>query len=383
MTKLDLRHLFVSPGVRFRIFSSTKEISPAEWNRIAQDYAAMMEWEYFYILEQSGCISEHRRFNPFYVGMLDRKDRLIGLAPLFERKDATHEFGISGLISEVAKTARVPFDRGLVGTIPFTPVPAYNFLREKTMNRERFLALMLKYIDYICEICDFLSVRFYFVDPDLGDAYDIFSSYGYVQLMTNHFLWTNSYDTFDDYLRSLGSHRRRNIKRELRKIAESGVKVQMVKGADAAPELYDKMYGLYLRTWNKHMPPNIKPFLNRQFFSLLRPFFKNRCLFSIAAREEECLGMAIFFEKKGRMFGRYWGAYEEVPFLHFTTCYYVPMMYAIEKNIRYFDPGFGGYHKQLRGFKTVRCYHYVKFFGPNRRLGYVALENVLNQWGTW
>ncbi len=383
MTKLDLKQIFATPGrsdIRFNVVHSVKELSPLDWNHIAQNAAAMMEWEYFYILEQSGCIDPERRFRPFFITVFSNSE-LTGIVPLFERDDASYEFGISGLMSEVAKTAGIPFDKGLVGTIPFTPVPAYTFLVHERENKEAFIRTILKYIDYICEIYGFLSVRFYFVDHDLGNAHDIFFDYGYVQLVTNHYLWTNKYSSFEDFLNSMGSKKRRNIKREMKKLAEENIEIKIHRGTELDSSAYDRMYGLYLRTWKKYMPIGVRPFLNRRFFSLLKPFFAERCLFTIATREQQELGMAIFFEKGNRLFGRYWGAYEEVPFLHFATCYYLPMKYAIENNITFFDPGFGGLHKKLRGFRSIPSYHYIKFFGPDKHRGYSALEFVLNQWG--
>ncbi len=383
MTKLDLKQIFATPGrsdIRFNVASSVKELSPVDWNRIAKDAAAMMEWEYFYILEQSNCVSPQRRFKPFFITVFSNNE-LIGIAPLFERDDAAYEFGISGLMSKVAKTARIPFDRGLVGTIPFTPVPAYTFLMSERENKKDLIRAILKYIDYICEIYGFLSVRFYFVDYDLEDAYDIFFDHGYVQLVTNHYLWVNKFSSFEDFLNSIGSKRKRNIRREIKKLAEENIKIRIYKGTELDSTVYDKMYGLYLRTWKKYMPIGVRPFLNRKFFALLKPFFAERCLFTIATREQQEVGMAIFFEKEDRLFGRYWGAYEEIPFLHFAACYYLPMEYAIENKIKHFDPGFGGLHKKLRGFKSIPTYHYIKFFGPDKHLGYMALESVLDQWG--
>ncbi len=385
MTELDLKQIYVAPGkadLKFDVVSSIKNISPLEWNQLAGCSAAMMEWEYFYILEQSNCIGWERRFNPFYITVSSRKDGLIGIAPLFERDDAAYEFGISGLITEVAKVSQIPFDRGLVGTIPFTPVPAYNFLLRENDDKKALIRAVLKYIDYICEIFGFLSARFYFVDNDLADAYDLFFDHGYVQLVTNHYLWSNRYRSFDEFLAFMNAKKRRNVKRELKKLALEDVSIEFLKGTEADAAIFDQMYGLYLRTWKKYMPIGIRPFLNRKFFSLLKPFFSERCLFTVAKRGGcDELGMAIFFHKDNRLFGRYWGAYEDVPFVHFAACYYYPMMYAIEKGIKYFDPGFGGLHKKLRGFQSVSTYHYIKFFGPDRHVGYMSLENVLDRWG--
>lgn len=340
-----------------------------------------MEWEYFYILEESRCIGTEQRFNPFYITLIDRNNEIVAIAPLFERTDATCEFGISGLITEISSITQIPFERGIVGTIPFTPVPAYSFLihQKQLYDMHQIIRLFLHYIDYICDTYNFLSSRFYFIDPFLSDAHEIFTQAGYVRLATRHFLWGNMYKGFDEFLDSLGSHRRRNIRRELKKLDEMGVHISLQPGYRVDEKVFDQMYGLYVRTWKKHMPPWIRTFLNRQFFLLIRPFFRERCLFSVGTRGNETMGMAIFFEKKDRLFGRYWGSYTHIPFLHFAVCYYKPIMYAIEKGIKTFDPGFGGYHKEIRGFEYIPAYHFVKFHGPAKHFGYMTLENLLTK----
>jgi predicted N-acyltransferase len=73
--------------------------------------------------------------------------------------------------------------------------------------------------------------------------------------------------------------------------------------------------------------------------------------------------MALFYEKGGHLYGRYWGCFQEIPFLHFATCYYHPIAYAIEKGLAVMDPGFGGEHKLIRGYEVVPIYHYIKFHG--------------------
>ena len=87
--------------------------------------------------------------------------------------------------------------------------------------------------------------------------------------------------------------------------------------------------------------------------------------------------MAIFYEKASSLYGRYWGTLEEVPFLHFATCYYHPIRYAIERRLTTMDPGFGGEHKLYRGFQVIPCYHYIKFYGPTeRRIAYSIINKI-------
>jgi predicted N-acyltransferase len=125
----------------------------------------------------------------------------------------------------------------------------------------------------------------------------------------------------------------------------------MVPGDSAPASWYADIFRYYLVTWNKHMGTELRPFLNEDFFRLLGREFKHRVRFSAASRAEENLAMAIFYEKAGNLYGRYWGSAEPVPFLHFATCYYHPIRYAIDNGVHSMDP-VGGEHKLYRAAKS-------------------------------
>lgn len=363
---------------KFVTYGSIKEFNPVEWNMLAENAAPMMEWEYFYILEESQTVSASRGFFPFYIALYDSSGKLIAIAPMFERSHGAHEFGLTGLMNDIALMTGVPVGRGLVGSVPFTPVPVYQFLTKKGVEERIVWELLLRYIDLVCEAKGLYSSRFYFLSPTVSNLHHVLSLFGYVGLTSTHFLWNNRYTTYDEFLSSLGSHKRRNILREIRKLLEMNIKIELRPGTDVDSSVYAMALDAYRSTWQKHMPPETRPYLTAGFFSLLRPFFSHRCIFSVAERAGSIVGLALFYHKGDTMFGRYWGCFEEIPFLHFGTCYYWPMMYAIEKGIKYVDPGFGGEHKALRGFQEIPVYHYIKFYGNQKDRCYRALEHIID-----
>jgi predicted N-acyltransferase len=87
-------------------------------------------------------------------------------------------------------------------------------------------------------------------------------------------------------------------------------------------------------------------------------------VFSEAARDGETLALAMMIRKGGAIWGRYWGAYQDLQDLHFAACYYAPMEYCIRRGIRYFDPGIGSPHKVRRGFRAALDRSFHRFFDP-------------------
>lgn len=366
-------------AIHFDVFPGADAIGRDAWNELAVDASPMMEWEYFHALEDSGAVHPDRGYRPCHL-MASAGDRPIALAPLYERDRAWVEFGDGGLIEFLTELTGIPFHKGLVGMIPYTPVPAYEFLHRRGTGVVETARLLLNYIDYLCEKRGLITCRLYFISNRVSPLHDVLRESGFVNLKSEYSLWFNrGYHCFEDYLASFKSSRRTKIKRELRTIEQQGIEIRMVPGTDAPSSYFTGMYRLYRSTWTKHMGNGIRPFLNEKFFMNLAENYRERISFWVASQGGRDLAMALFYGKGGSIYGRYWGCFEEVPFLHFATCYYRPIEYAIEHGIQTVDPGFGGEHKLIRGFEVVPVEHYIKFYGErNRRVAYSILEQMRN-----
>jgi uncharacterized protein len=364
-------------AVHFKTFSSVEAIAREDWNRMTAAASPMMEWEYFYALEKSRSVSEEKGYYPCHL-VAYNDDAPVAVAPLFERDRAWVEFGDGGLLELLSEMTGIPFSHGLVGTVPFTPVPGYQFLHRSTVEPLQASRLLLDYMDFYCESRNLKTSRVYFVSPSAPYLDALLREKGYLRLKTEYSLWFNHhYITFEDYLHSFKSSRRTKIRRELREVREHGIDIRMVSGESAPSRYYDLIYELYRRTWTKHMGTRINPFLNESFFRLLAERFIHRSTFAVASQNSHTVAMALFYHKSGSLYGRYWGCFEEIPFLHFATCYYRPIEYAIEQGITLMDPGFGGEHKLLRGYEVVPAHHYLKFYGEReRRAAYSVLTQM-------
>ena len=65
-----------------------------------------------------------------------------------------------------------------------------------------------------------------------------------------------------------------------------------------------------------------------------------------------------------RLYGRYWGCFEEHPFLHFHVCLYHSIDDCIRAERRVFEPGAGGEHKISRGFEPTLIHSNHRIFDP-------------------
>jgi predicted N-acyltransferase len=173
--------------------------------------------------------------------------------------------------------------------------------------------------------------------------------------------WHNhDYRSFDDYLARFRSKRRNQIRRERREMQDVGVEIEALVGDAIDDELFDPMYHFYRSTIDNHFYG--RPYLNRQFFDLLRQRFKDRLCFVVARQGGEIIAGTTNVEKGGVLYGRYWGATRPLRHLHFNVCYYAAIEHCIEAGLTRFEPGAGGDYKYLRGFDAQPTYslHYLR-----------------------
>jgi predicted N-acyltransferase len=155
--------------------------------------------------------------------------------------------------------------------------------------------------------------------------------------------------TFDEYLARFSSKRRNQIKREAAQPAKDGVTIETLAPAQITRDAVRTMYALYASTVDKHYYGS--RYLSPRFFELVAERFRERLAWVVARDGDgEILAGAFNIQKGKRLYGRYWGARAELPFLHFNVCYYHGIRECLARGLDVFEPGAGGEHKRARGF---------------------------------
>ena len=94
-------------------------------------------------------------------------------------------------------------------------------------------------------------------------------------------------------------------------------------------------------------------YLTEAFFRGLMADMAADTCFALAFRGDHLIAGALFLKDAHTLYGRYWGASEDVDCLHFEVCYYQGIEYAIRNGLSRFDPGTQGEHKIPRGFEPT------------------------------
>lgn len=343
-------------------FESIAEVNPVAWDTLASALKTpFLEWDWLHQMEASGSISPNTGWWPSHLTIWSG-GRLVGAAPMYIKSHSAGEFVIDYIWADVADRLGIGYYPKLLGMSPVTPVPGYRFIVAPGEDPEALQDFMFYEIDRFCRQRRIAGCSFLFVDPKAVDA---FRGHGYSAWIHQSFRWKNrAYQDFEDYLSVFNAKQRHNIRRERKKLDDLNIRIH-VYAADEIPEAYmPLMYRFYERTNDKFGPWGCK-FLTPGFFDGIYRRFRHRLLLTAAFKkngQRMPMGMALLLYKNDQLYGRYWGSVKEVQMLHFNTCYYSPIQWAIEHRIIGYDPGIGSPHKIRRGFFAVPNYSLHRFY---------------------
>jgi len=159
-------------------------------------------------------------------------------------------------------------------------------------------------------------------------------------------------------LAALTSKRRKETRRERRKVIQQDIQHRWVSGGSASDDDIQFVYSCYQKTFNEY---GNQPSLSKDFWQAICDKLNEKVQFCIASHAGHNIASAIFLRSATHLYGRYWGAITNIDCLHFETCFYQGIDYCIEHNIQVFEPGAGGGHKLNRGFlpQTIYTAHWI------------------------
>ena len=341
------------------VFTDNIASVPAEqWNALAGDANPFIQHDFLLALEQHDCLQQWG-WSPQHCLLFD-EDVLIGACPAYLKDNSYGEFVFDWAWADAYQKHGLEYYPKLVCAIPFTPAQGPRLLAkqnhattdggviETATIKKGLINALLAY----AENNKLSSAHFLFCEND--DIKQLEKN-NLLQRFDYQFHWTNNnYESFDDFLSKLTSKRRKNIKRERRKVAEGNVQIEVINGEQLNDEQWQVLYAYYRVTFLKKSGA---PTLTLDFFKAvankLRAFF--------AYHEGRTVAAAICFEGKNTLYGRHWGCSDDYDSLHFELCYYTGIEYCIEKKLQVFEPGAQGEHKIWRGFlpTKTRSAHWI------------------------
>jgi len=332
--------------VTAKLITSAAEIGAAKWNALANPQGLAEPhpftiYEFFAALEESGSATRDTGWQPAHLLADD------GLIPMYLKSHSYGEYVFDHAWAEALERAGGDYYPKLQACVPFTPVTGRRLLAGSDAARDTLLKTAAATVRQIGAS----SLHITFPTEEewkaAGDA-------GYLLRTGQQFHWENpGYTSFDQFLGELSSAKRKNLRKERASVRDAGVTFDWLTGRDITEAHWDQFFDFYMDTGSRKWGT---PYLTRSFFSLLGQKLSHQTLLIMAKKDSRYIAGALNLFGDGVLFGRNWGAADYVPFLHFETCYYQAIDFAIARGLKRVEAGAQGEHKLLRGYLPVQTY---------------------------
>jgi predicted N-acyltransferase len=337
-----------------RIHDDPLAVDARAWNRLldAQDAPSpFMRHEYLAALHRSDSAVAATGWAPQWL-TLEHAGTLQGGCALYLKGHSYGEYVFDWAWADAYRRHGLDYYPKLLGAVPFTPVPGSRLLARDDHTRD----LLLQAVTVLARQTGLSSAHLlYLSDADREAGLRA----GWMLRENVQFHWmqpeASPYTDFTHFIAGLQREKRKKIAQERRRVAEAGVSFEVHEGASIDPALWDFFYRCYTLTYRAHQST---PYLTRTFFAEMARTMPTHWLMFVAARGGQRIAASLIaLDPAQRVaYGRYWGATEHVPCLHFEACYYQPLAWCIANGYARFEGGAQGEHKMARGLLPVRTW---------------------------
>jgi predicted N-acyltransferase len=334
-----------------RIGNAVSAFDPGQWDVCAGTANPFVSHAFLSTLEESGSATTQAGWQPLPIAVESADGALAAVAPAYAKSHSQGEYVFDHAWADAYARAGGRYYPKLQIAVPFTPVPGPRLL----IRDESAAAHLIAAIEAVTVQNNLSSGHATFVAPD---QVPLFEAAGWLIRTDSQFHWQNhGYGSFEDFLAALSSRKRKTIRRE-REEAVRGLEIRHLTGSDLTEAAWDAFWAFYQDTGSRKWG---RPYLTRAFFSLLGEHMADKVLLVLACRAGRPIAGALNLIGADTLYGRYWGAVEEVPFLHFELCYYQAIDAAIVRGLKTVEAGAQGSHKLARGYVPVPTYsaHYI------------------------
>lgn len=347
---------------RIEHIESLAEVTSAEWNALTPGHNGwrypFTTHEFLETLESTGCISRELGWQPRHLLLKTPDGALQAAAPLYLKTNSYGEFVFDFSWAQAYRQAGGHYYPKLICAVPYTPVSGPRLLAAD----ENAHAALSDALLALPEKEGLSSLHLLFA---CERDYHALAHRNALLRRDCQYQWFNrDYSSFEAFLAVLSSKRRKEIRRERRRVAQAGIRVDVLRPDAIDQDLADQLYLFYSRTYFMR---GQNPYLTPEFFHEIRRKLPEQVLFFVAYQGEKPVGMAFMLRDHNTLYGRHWGCLEDYHSLHFETCYYAGIEYCITHGLQRFDAGAQGEHKIRRGFEPMASYsaHHLTHAGFN------------------
>jgi len=351
-----------------RIAAGIGAFTRDEWNGFAgttrndkeNSYNPLVSFAFLSSLEDSGCAVRRTGWQGHHLRLETAQGKLLGAVPCYLKSHSQGEYVFDHGWSDAFERAGGRYYPKLQCSVPFTPVTGPRLLVAKGENEGAVKAGLAEGLKLVTDKLGVSSAHVTFAnEPDVATL----EATGFLHRTDQQFHFFNEdFSSYDDFLATLASRKRKAMKKERREALADGISIDWLTGKDLTEQAWDDFFAFYTDTGGRKWG---RPYLNREFFSLIGERMADDILLVMARRNGRYIAGAINFIGSDALYGRNWGCIEDHPFLHFEVCYHQAIDFAIERKLKVVEAGAQGEHKLARGYRPVTMHsaHYISHPG--------------------
>ena len=337
-----------------KVLGSLGEVPAAQWDACAGADDPFLSHAFLSALEESGSASARSGWLPRHLVVEDGAGTVIAAAPLYLKSHSYGEYVFDWSWADAYERAGGRYYPKLQSAVPFTPVTGRRLLVRPGTDAETESELKDALIAAMVTLGERLGVSSVHVNFPTEAEWRRLGDHGLLLRTGQQYHWRNrGYESFDDFLASLSSRKRKAIRRERRAVADQGIVLSTLTGDAIAERHWDAFYGFYRDTSERKWG---SAYLTRAFFSLIGETMAGNVVLVLAEAGGRTVGGALNLMGGDTLYGRYWGCAEAYRFLHFEACYYRAIDFAIARGLKWVEAGAQGPHKIQRGYMPRRTY---------------------------
>jgi predicted N-acyltransferase len=341
--------------VQIEVCDSIAKTPKEAWNALTDGSNPFVRYEFLCALENNKCVHAEHGWHPAHLLMKDG-DELVAAAPAYLKTHSYGEFVFDWAWADAYERHGASYYPKLISAIPFTPATGPRLLVGKGHDRARCTEALMGAAMALCQQQNFSGAHWLF--PLHEEALELEKG-NYMLRMGCQYIWSNdNYTDFEDFLSRCTSKKRKNMRRERKRVQEQGIALQLLHGSELNSDDWQQVMRFYLDTFSRKWG---NPTLNHGFFSEIGKTMGDDVIIVFASFEGRRVACSVMLKGTDTLYGRYWGCEEDFHSLHFEACYYQGIDYCIKQGLQRFEPGAQGEHKIGRGFVPTPTWsaHYL------------------------
>ena len=334
-----------------RVVDRIEKIAASAWDACAGADNPFVSHAFLNALEISGSVGRGTGWLPQHIVLEDEQGAIHAAAPLYVKGHSQGEYVFDHGWAEAYERAGGRYYPKLQVAVPFSPVPGPRLLVKAGDTAPALRSALIGALTSTAEKSGLSSLHITFC---LGDEARDLVEHGYLHRLGCQYHWANAGSaSFDDFLGTLSSRKRKAIRKERASVAATGLDIRTLSGDTLEPAHWDAFFEFYMDTGGRKWG---RPYLSRAFFTALHETMRDRIVLVMAFRDGRPIAGALNLRGTDALYGRNWGCIEDVPNLHFECCYYQAIDYAIQHKLARVEAGAQGEHKIQRGYLPVETH---------------------------